>query len=334
MKKTLVLTFTLTSLGALASNFSIGEPVTKWTKTEISVCFATKNEWTKSRIRKTQGFGSLAKADEGLPFTLDQKSLIQDIVTANYTEEETGIHFTGWKDCSETPKSDVYLFRMEKVSSLKGKANIGDNSEYHRVAKLPSNPEDKTPSKVKFVKMKDSGLKEYVLLNTKVDEVETPNAASVARKDKTTFEEHFQMTTLHEFGHIAGLRHEHARLEDAKEDINCKTTYKNVDEMKEEEAITTEKFSVYDPNSIMSYCYLRKVNRQVGLQFKVKSSGLIPMNLTDNTIYTKTLVNKNPKIYEYNLKIALSALDKHSLRCLYLYDQDEFAEKCNADFSL
>lgn len=326
MKKTLVFTVTLASLNVLASPFSISEPITKWKKKEVKVCFATKLDWSQSRISRPQGLGPITKTDEGLPFTLEQKDLIKNIVTTNYTKTETGISFIGFDDCEKTPEADVYVFRMDHRATLYGKANIGQSSLYRKV-----------DDKVVFYRLNNNLGKEYVLLNTFDDnQVTNPQATVTAanqkRKRKTTHDEQLQLTTLHEFGHIAGLRHEHARIEDAENDFNCQTTFKSPDKLKEKEAATTKAFGVYDPNSIMSYCFLRKVNQQIGTSFVLREQGDMPINLTDETLYTKTKVGTD--VYKYEIKIGLSAMDKHTLRCLYAYGKAEFADKCHPDFSL
>ena len=87
---------------------------------------------------------------------------------------------------------------------------------------------------------------------------------------------------LHEFGHVAGLRHEHARA-----DSTCKKS----DELIEEEQMKSEEFSAsaaYDPNSIMNYCY-----RDIVLQEKLQASE-IRLSASDIEVIKKLYNQKRP----------------------------------------
>ena len=103
-----------------------------------------------------------------------------------------------------------------------------------------------------------------------------------------------------------------ARFKDAKKDPNCK---KFGVLLGEKEMEKTAIYGPYDPNSIMSYCYLYGITKFTGLKFEAKNLKK-PMLLKDPTLYEISAEARSSK-KKISLKIALSAGDLHTLNCLY-----------------
>jgi hypothetical protein len=128
--------------------------------------------------------------------------------------------------------------------------------------------------------------------------------------------QHLKMTALHEFGHLAGLRHEHIREEaKAAEDPSCLTGEIPGPEVKS--------FGSYDPNSIMNYCwngFLRR-NGTRGT-FRVPEEKTLQEVLAGNRLYHDPGLfdlspAETPGTYRFDIRIALSRGDRFTLRSLY-----------------
>lgn len=272
---------------------SLTEPHVKWARKNIDVCFGTSADFGSTSLSQETRSYKISPSDL-LLFTDAQKNVIQNIVNTEFTEARTGIHFVGWRDCSESPKSDVVLFRAERSDLPEGSASLangitrGVNNLSYPVA-VEKNP---------------SELKRFVLLKThrnqKILKMVTDN-------------ESLSITTLHEFGHIAGLRHEHADRDNAALDKNCiRQGFISNDGL----STTTLRTSTYDPNSIMSYCFmLHRVRKETGLNFKAWSE-TSKLFLTDKTLYTQ--IGRR-----FEVRIGLSKKDLHALKCLYLFDPEK-----------
>lgn len=278
------------STAAFAGVDSIGEPNVTWLKRKIHVCWHTG----------------------GNDFAAEQKAAVQKIVEQEYTTSRTGISFVGWEDC-QSLTSEQYDLMIIQDNIL-----------------LPSN---ETVEKYRSFNSEGSA----VLGQGAAEQLktETNQATRVVRKSKGFFNrdvmkpvmyllyrpsfrmydpyfhalEELQMVALHEFGHVAGLRHEHIRSE-AKNDPNCK----NMQEPKpgtpvEELMSTAATYTDYDPNSVMNYCWgatLAKFGNVVNE---------LP-NIPDESLYT-TVKDRVTGIKTYTIKIGLSAKDLITLNKLY-----------------
>jgi len=226
MKSFILFFFALKST-AFALAPSVFEDSYKWKKTSVSVCWGTVEDFKKvnpdiaENVEKRKI--SLLKARH--------LEAIQKKVQAEYTTEKTGIEFTGWTACSENPKADIVMLAVNRYKEpaqnkkesdhiILGEANIG-------ISVLGFN-KPRTGQGSLFLS-KSSG------------------------SDKITSQEELLMTALHEFGHAAGLRHEHIRPE-AQEDKHCKHRYHGR-KFPQEELKTASVIGSYDPRSIMNYCY-------------------------------------------------------------------------------
>ena len=206
---------------------TIYEPFVLWDKSDIKVCFFNKPEQiiaTKYRLDKKS-----LKEQEFTPSYLsnDEKNEIRTLVQETYTKEKTGITFTGFKNCSEEANYDVMIIKAKNIKRILkpdisvpfgGRSSIGREGIYSEQGFVETNPT----------------IKPTVL-----------------------FTEMSPYTINHEFGHLAGLRHEHAHP-DAKT-ISQSCRYSNSSEI-----LNSAVIKAYDPNSVMNYCR-RLENRNLNL---------------------------------------------------------------------
>lgn len=225
-------TTTILSLGLLSASLQAGivEPHTLWNKTEVETCwYDQEDQLALTRI------GSVKKAKEVFDFkprelSRREKKKVKETVMANFSPETTGINFVGWKSCSEVQSPDLIVMEAKsKVflldrPSWNGRATIGEEGIISR----------DIHGEIGFY-----GKSKRV-----------PHVALYTQK---------RGTVVHEFGHIAGLRHEHIRPE-AKLDKTCHNPFVPLDFDKPEELetpfITSVFVTEYDPQSIMNYCWL------------------------------------------------------------------------------
>jgi len=237
---------------------STGHKSIIWDKKEIKVCWldnlpVPNNFFSTSQLKEIEGLGEFISLDE------KNKSIISSSVQSGYTKELTGIHFTGWKTCQTDDGSDVVILigsNGEVGTTSQGQASLGR-----------ADADD-------IQKIRGTDKRAFVFLDVGMWEPDT----NWIRDDYIKF------MALHEFGHIAGLRHEHIRA------------------IEGEEWHDPLFFSVYDRRSVMNYIFMGELEEN-GLAITVGK------------------------------KIELSPLDVHGLRCLYVYDQENFNSLCHADYS-
>ena len=218
-----------------ASVESVGEPNVTWTKKKVHVCW-------KSGVDVNPSY---AQND----FESDVKLEVQKIIEQEYTSDRTGVSFYGWESCSSLPMHEIDL-------------EIYQDNEL-----APTNP--------MIEKFRRMGVAGYSCVGQGSSEEKLPkfglfhrnlslpvmylnfHPVSLLYSQTLSSIELLKIAALHEFGHAAGLRHEHIRKE-AKTDPNCK--YMNL----QDEPIyeSTVFFEEYDPNSIMNYCWNNALLKQ------------------------------------------------------------------------
>jgi hypothetical protein len=80
----------------------------------------------------------------------------------------------------------------------------------------------------------------------------------------------------------------------------------------------------------MSGCFLNTLRRFTGLSFSYPQNEVSPINLQDKSLFETQVIGNN---FQAKIKISLSSLDKHSLKCLYVYDEKEFKDNCHKEFT-
>jgi hypothetical protein len=285
----------LLSSVANAGIHSIGEPNVTWTKRKIHVCWNNGVKIDPSYAENQ--------------FKEEQKLAVQKIVEQEFTIEKVGITFYGWEDCSTMAFEDYDLeiyqdneyapsnsqVEFFRKSNAEGYAVLGQGSfgQIQTVTNLITNEETKTEGYFSR-------------------DLQRSTMYLMFRPLFRIFSEHFksneelQMTALHEFGHVAGLRHEHIHS-DAKADPNCFNlgTFKITEQIED----TATQYETYDPNSIMNYCWTATLAENGNVVSKLP-------NIPDKTLYT-VVTDKKTKKKTYTIRVGLSAKDISTLNKMY-----------------
>ena len=242
MKKKLLFGLAPILLLSKVINAGIIEPHVVWDKKELKTCFFSDNE--QLALTRLQTKKNTKDYFDFSPKKLSKRRRenVRNIILNEFTEERTGIHFTGFKDCSEVSDPDVIVMRAAAkifildVPEFHGRAVIGEDGHFQMESDANGN----------FVLQKDGSYNEgYFNKSGKTAFValRTTNAGTI----------------VHEFGHVAGLRHEHIRAE-AEQDSNChklRVNWPTKEKLYDSAQIETN----YDSLSIMNYCYLQSYNR-------------------------------------------------------------------------
>lgn len=308
-------------LSALAGPDGIYEPEVKWQKSDIQVCWERPEQ-------------------EAAAFTDVEKQEIRDLIQREFTRDRTGIQFVGWGACDPKSKPDVVITTQTHLTvglttrwgyiepSVQGSASMGQGGKLGWRPGMPSRANQSVWGLQSILGVngfthREPGPHQVFLYQNR--NRETPHAPVNFR---------LWMTALHEFGHVAGLRHEHARPE-ALQDPNCALRSQNGSFKKGEPIFGTTQISgPYDPNSIMNYCWL-DVLKYLGPRWvhikdldALKESGQLPLKISglklmmlprivDSTLYTlKT--DAAPGVDLYQFQVGLSAQDLKAIRCMYV----------------
>ena len=292
------------------------EPLVAWDKSEVRVCFGNKSHKNKSWV-----------ADDSYDFieyTPEQKNWIRTIITKEYNNSEIGLSFVDWNDCSsDASESDVIIFRIEPlipegegpVNVKAGMATLGEKGG------VAYEVDERNRSIVNYDKTTIPNLNVVILSTTG------------AKDKKMSAKDYISLLALHEFGHTAGLRHQHIIHQSALKDPNCR----GFESMLVNDKIYSSTLftSDYDYNSVMNYCYINTLSSISGNHFKAKKiDGTDGIKLTDQSLYTKSEArnifgNIIKNKMQYDVRIGLSESDKHSLRCLYKNAEESLLQSCN-----
>jgi len=266
------------------------EPEFLWPKQDVTVCFGTQEQIPRTEILDPKKAGLAAETlDYFRAFPPEVRTLIRSSIEAEYTRERTGIRFVGWNDCDPAALSDVVLLGFSAPSESKaqlgyiplGRASIG-TSAWDGTHKL------------------DPSLKAFVFFDWKEA---FGNAVSV--RD-------FKHAVLHEFGHVAGLRHNHVSS-DYETDPFC--IHSRAVSRVEKPGPRTMSYGAYDPFSIMSYCLSEWgwKNGSAELYLSDEDIEKLPAKKVDPTVLTP--VPFRPGVFRWT--VTLSVLDRETLRTLY-----------------
>ena len=164
---------------------SIGEKNFVWENDEVKVCWAGKTiPW--DYLKEFAGSIHRSSIDKNLVIPSSEvKNLVQDAVTKDYTKEETGIHFIGWKDCADDMEWDVAIITGshsdDTISNAPGGRSPLDQGSQSSEYRINQRPND------------IGSRRSYVFLNI-------PNPATTSRISRP---EIIRYTAVHEFGHTA-----------------------------------------------------------------------------------------------------------------------------------
>lgn len=272
----------------------------KWSKNKLSTCFASSTTYERLNF-----FNRGVSQSDIVEYNQEEKQAIREVLTENFTLKEVGISFTGFKNCSEDSRADIYIVKFASPlpqlpagwASMTGDAHY--ENCYNDVCSITYLRDVQQP---------------YVAMNV---------IPVVGRK--TTDLQRLRILALHEFGHIAGLMHEHTRPERGM-DRNCIARESTLgDDIHLPNP--TNVFGPYDSNSTMNYCYIGTINWTTGLDILTKPEEEIPIHLTDTSIFSQW---REGDFLRTIINIKLSQGDRETLRCLYVYKGDEFKRQCKA----
>lgn len=282
-----------------------------WSKKGVRVCFGGSAHFELTdfpRILAPTKYRNQVTSDRILSeFPEKYRDTVRKVVETEYSPERTGLHFTGWKDCSESAsESDVVIFmsRPDLLTEVEGWASIGENLD---VLDL-KNKRKRTRSKA-FVFLRHPDEPKLLM---------TP-------------EQLLALVALHEFSHLAGLGHEHARVHVGQRDKNCASRWTPLQPQSLGQNVDFT--GAYDPNSVTNYCWMNALTSN-GLDY-VEEHGyreadeILPpteIELRDTTLYSAT--RPSPTTTRYQIRIGLSQQDLHAVRCLYQYSKSKRGKEC------
>lgn len=298
------------------------EPLVSWTKQSIHVCW-------RNGVEQDPAF---AKND----FNDIKKQAVREIVQQEYTIDRVGIEFVGWENCNELQPGSFDFeiiqdnFAAESNSivkpyrdqSVEGLAFMGEGGGCYRITENDPFAEQPKVS-VGYYRRNSKTEKKVYLLFIDLNDLFENSFTSLKR---------LQSTALHEFGHVAGLRHEHIHP-DAMEDSNCQYMGRDFT-VSEKPYDTTRIVSEYDPNSIMNYCWLATLETKGLIMSELPNmvddslfEKINRVEVSKKTVYVgkkpnqkkKTVTVKKP-VTEYRFRVGLSERDVAALQALYLYN--------------
>ena len=299
---------------------SVTVPIGKWTKDDLNVCFATSSQKKLSRFfEEVKNFPSKPNIQNASNL---EKETIKNILFQEYTVSKTGIHFSGFEDCSNLVSSDLYVY-MGK-SGERGPiaaAKLGQDLVADFWEMLPD-PDDGIDTYTSLNERRPGQGPGYVYIEKFKSYANRMNQVAVDEK------KFLELAALHEFGHAAGLAHEDTRVE-TNSNAYCGVANLKRDRFKNgHEEYTSE----FDPYSIMSYCFINSIRDTLGLHFAVARPGLPQQLYPKLPIPVMTyfgpgsvindpalLVSKNvgTEFTEVNMRIGLSTKDQLALKTLY-----------------
>jgi hypothetical protein len=259
MKRTFI--FLLFSILMSARAYSGAfEPTARWDQNEVRVCWLDFAEFKKNEVLLDD---SLYFKESSLFHSNSIESSIQSLIQSEFTPEKTGVYFTGFQKCRTQapggrPDADAIL-ALEQVDSfdeiIEGGASIGMSIVDLFLGQI-----------VRRDPAEDEGMPSLV--------IQVP-FESIFHSKTLGYEESIRLTALHEFGHLAGLHHEHAAYRgEALQDPYCLSSPYAEDLKKgldQSLALVPKNYtenlfdlkgairSGYDSRSIMSYCHTRQI---------------------------------------------------------------------------
>ncbi|MBS1959811.1 MAG: hypothetical protein JST80_10090 [Bdellovibrionales bacterium] len=171
-----------------------------WKNQEVPVCFANSAEPIQDvnlPLRKSATFidnGRITIRPETAddlkvkPLTVEMKALIRQVIEISFTASATGIHYVGFNDCPPALDRGIAIYFNDIKDDYElASSNIGQYAE------------------VQTVKIGAGALSDF----------QTPvvKGADPAKEWDEFGQSYFLTAVVHEFGHAAGLWHEHERAD-------------------------------------------------------------------------------------------------------------------------
>jgi hypothetical protein len=211
---------------------SIIEPAAKWNSTQLRVCFETVNPLAKSH-----------------------QELVQKALEREFSPTRTGIHFVGFQTC--TLREPLHTVRVDASPDKNNPVSMGYstiksvNSSRDLGFGMGNSKQISVGDQTGFVKL-STGEIAFPRVTLALDGYCDREGAKVDLINCV------QGVALHEFGHVAGLRHEHARPEAVTDPLCLAAKSVDVHSSEREALGATARVGSrpYDPQSIMSYCYM------------------------------------------------------------------------------
>jgi hypothetical protein len=254
-----------------------------------------------------------------------RKAIIKNNIMNTYSLAETGISFIGWKNCSTTKNSDVIIYAINDFKIKSQFKEIPTNSSHFRYEQKQVNNFIKNTTNSSNVALLDSNHIEN-----------EPQAHLVIYENNNTLklytDEFLKLNAIHEFGHLAGLRHEDIRKEDAYASKYCQISLDRLKNNYESKGDQTAFTSRYDQESIMSYCYFLHL---ADISYYLKNEK--KDKITQRVSYLNSLDKPDCSLQKQsclNTNVRLSKADKHALKCLYQYDKELKDTICHEDYDL
>lgn len=261
MKTTLSYLFTLLLI-AQPLYAGVGKIDKLWNKRSVTVCFASKDHKKTTMEYGENGEIKPIAAKVFGPWEKELQEKVKNWINTEYTIERTGISFVGWSECSEGIKTeDIAIY----LSSNK-KSNVPSSMSQHGMASIGKNGHiDVDTNKKAFAYF----LHPDLVREDMKEKVSAKNSELV-----------FKQNIIHEFGHLAGLMHEHERDELAG-DRDCQKILSDdifnsyvqasiysplieISEMKNYQGldyVPGVKLTKYDSYSIMNYCMVERLRQ-------------------------------------------------------------------------
>ena len=308
------------------------EPNYIWKKNKIKVCWWDKATPTLNSLKvigPTLHKILNAKYFETISMTDLRKNIIKNKINNTFTVNSVGIQFVGWKNCSDklSQNSDVIIYA---ISDFKIK------SQYKDLTRIKSSSHFRYENKKVSSFIKNVSGSSNVALHDANNIKGEPQAHLIlfenSNERKLYTDDYLKLNAIHEFAHLAGLRHEQIRYTESDKDPFCKmfpNLYK-----KEEESVGDHTWftSQYDQQSIMSYCFFYNLT-DISHFIKLNKKEILNKRITHlDKFFKSTCKLSGPECLSDHIR--LSRGDKHALKCLYKYNKELRDEICHEDYEL
>lgn len=276
------------------SNASLVEPNIKWRKTSINICWGDYSD----RIKVLNPLEFNKKKDIERVFNNVEKNILEKSISQEFTAKSTIIRF----NFDSQKKCDAYVFGfiLKKGSNPKAHSTIGEKS-------IDS-----------FKRRRLSFRKPRVYISFPLSFLSI-NGGEINLSKK----EFIKNTAIHEFGHLAGLRHEHAQK---TEELDAFCNHASII-FKEKSNPTTLAYTSFDTLSVMNYCLTRAIIYHYGAVVALDDIyGELSWKIRDflkneDVFETKSFIaSKKSKTIRF--KLGLSEGDIYGLKCLYSDQED------------